>query len=124
MGAIAAKREQKGKKPAKAVAATKMAAESGAQPEESRSSSPVAAAACANCGDTGRNRRRQFSEQAWTVLLLWNEISPLVVDKPICADCYEELREILIDRADEVEAAMQQSDKVARIRERLGTLAS
>ena len=79
---------------------------------------------CKNCSTHEICRRRTFSEQAWTVLLLWNEINPGAVDQPICEQCYEEMRDILIDRADEVEAAMQQTDEVEKIRQRLSNLAS
>ena len=64
---------------------------------------------CNNCGCESSCRRRVFSEQAWTVLLLWNEINPQAVDQPICDECYQEIREILIDRSDEVDAAMQEA---------------
>src|SRR5689334_11416042 len=79
---------------------------------------------CSNCAGEARSRRRTFSEQAWTVLLLWNEINPAAVDQPVCDDCYQEMRDILIDRNHEIEAAMQQSDEVARIKQRLGNIAS
>ncbi len=79
---------------------------------------------CKNCGGQSICRRRSFSEQAWTVLLLWNEINAGVVDQPICEQCYEEMRDILIDRADEIEAAMQQTEEVQKIKQHLGNLAS
>ena len=79
---------------------------------------------CSNCNTEARCSRRHFSEQAWTVLLLWNEIHVAAIDKPICNDCYEELREILIDRTDEIEKVMEQKDEVAKIREKIGGLAS
>lgn len=79
---------------------------------------------CGNCGHSSKCRRRTFSEQAWTVLLLWNEINPGAVDQAICEDCYQEMRDILIDRTDEIDLAMQQSDKVAKIKEMLGSVAS
>ena len=123
MGAVAAKRGQKGKKTVDAVSAGNIV-EAGMKVDEQNQSGMVTTGTCSNGGDTGRCRRRQFSEQAWTVLLLWNEINPAAVDRPICTDCYEEMREILIDRTDEVEAAMQQSEEVAKIREKLGNLAS
>lgn len=129
MGIVAAKRGQKArkKKVEEVVVAHRVkdqiVSDAGAQ--ESSPATMTTTVSCANCGETSRCRRRQFSEQAWTVLLLWNEISPSVVDRPICSDCYEELREILIERTDEVEAVMrQQSDEVAEIREKLGSLAS
>lgn len=61
---------------------------------------------CSNCKTDTKCRRRDFSEQAWTVLVLWKEVQSAAVDQPICEDCYNELREVLIDRADEVEVAV------------------
>jgi hypothetical protein len=61
---------------------------------------------CSNCGEDAKCRRRDFSEQAWTVLVLWAEVQGGAVDQPICEHCYNELREVLIDRADEIEAAI------------------
>ncbi len=78
---------------------------------------------CPNCSVFSNCRRRDFSEQAMTVLLLWGEIAPAAVEQPVCDDCYEELREVLIDRADEVDAAL--SGKGAeRIREMMSRAAS
>ena len=57
---------------------------------------------CACCGEDRKARRRNFSEQAWTALLLWSEVEQTAVDQPICDGCYGELRETLIDRAEEV----------------------
>jgi hypothetical protein len=61
---------------------------------------------CGNCETDTKCRRRDFSEQAWSVLVLWAEVATSAVDQPICDDCYNELREVLIDRADEIEAAL------------------
>ena len=61
---------------------------------------------CSNCSEETKCRRRDFSEQAWTVLVLWNEVQAAAVDQPICEHCYDELREVLIDRAEEIEAAI------------------
>ena len=69
--------------------------------------SPSATAqVCANCQTMAKCRRRDFSEQAWAVLLSWEEVQKAAVDQSICNDCYDELREVLIDRADEIEAAL------------------
>ncbi len=62
---------------------------------------------CANCSADAKSKRRDFSEQAWTVLLLWKEIQASSVDQPICEECYAELRETLIDRAGEIEEALK-----------------
>jgi hypothetical protein len=68
---------------------------------------------CFNCNRIPQHthpRRRSFSEQAWAALLLWEEISPQALEQPICDICYEEMRDILIDRADEVNAAIKHND--------------
>jgi len=61
---------------------------------------------CSNCTTEAKCRRRDFSEQAWTVLVLWNEVKTAAVDQAICDDCYNELREVLIDRAEDIQAAL------------------
>jgi len=74
---------------------------------ESVGESPVhIGQSCANCTSAARCRKRDFSEQAWTVLLAWGEVENRVVDQPICDDCYVDLREILIDRGEELAKAL------------------
>ena len=63
---------------------------------------------CANCSGHARSRRRAFTEQAWAVLTVWGEVGRNAVDQPLCDHCYNELREVLIDRAEEIEAALTQ----------------
>ncbi len=79
---------------------------------------------CNNCGSNAKCRRRSFSEQAWSVLLLWNEVNPNAIEKPICDDCYKELRDVLIDRTDEIESAMSQGEELAMLKKKLANLAS
>ncbi len=64
---------------------------------------------CSNCGTDSKCRRRDFSEQAWTVLVLWNEVQTAAVDQPICEECYDDLREVLIDRANEIEVVLSEA---------------
>lgn len=66
---------------------------------------------CANCQTDSKCRRRDFSERAWAVLALWKEVQPAAIDQPICDSCYDELREVLIDRADEIAAAAGPNDR-------------
>ncbi len=81
---------------------------------------PVDARCCSNCGQLGKtNRRRTFSEQAWTVLLLWNEVTPAAVEQPMCEECYNDLRETLIERNSEIETMMQNPEQVQRIQQQL-----
>ncbi len=74
---------------------------------------------CFNCGTQAKSRRRNFSDQAWTVLLLWNEIHQATIDQPICEECYTELRDILIDRNEEIEKTIQQKRDRETIKEPL-----
>lgn len=67
-----------------------------------------AISSCSHCSEMGKTRKRDFSPQAWTVLVLWSEIQKNTVDQPLCDSCYDELREVLIDRADEIEMAIAQ----------------
>lgn len=61
---------------------------------------------CVCCG-SAKNKciPRDFSTQAWELLTSWGEINQKDAKEPICEACYWELREVLIDRASEVEAA-------------------
>lgn len=61
---------------------------------------------CSHCQADTKSRRRDFSEQTWTVLMVWGEIDTKTVDQPICEPCYNELREVLIDRTDEIETSL------------------
>ncbi len=74
------------------------------------------ATTCTNCGADEKSRKREFSDQAWTVLVLWAEVQKNVVEQPICEECYAELREVLIDRADEVENATKKKAPKKRAR--------
>jgi hypothetical protein len=65
-----------------------------------------AISSCSHCAEVGKTRKRDFSPQAWTVLVLWSEIQKSTVDQALCDNCYDELREVLIDRADEIENAI------------------
>ena len=58
---------------------------------------------CSCCGTKARCRSRSFSEEALALLLIWGEIEEKHIDAPICEYCYEDLRDVLIDRAREIE---------------------
>ena len=63
--------------------------------------------------------KRAFSKQSWTMLLHWGEVQTPPEDGALtCEKCYWELREVLIDRADEIQETYgsileEQKDKVA-----------
>ena len=63
---------------------------------------------CKCCGDETRVRHRNFSPHAWAVLMAWEEIETEVIGQPICDSCYGDLREMLIERSGEVDAAIHQ----------------
>ena len=58
---------------------------------------------CSCCNTEARCRQRNFSEEALAMLLVWGEIDVKNIDAPICEYCYEDLRDVLIDRAGEIE---------------------
>lgn len=62
----------------------------------------VQEAMCPRCEIETKVRHRPFSDQALSALLVWNEIKESAAGQPICDSCYDELREILIDRAEEI----------------------
>jgi len=69
---------------------------------------------CCNCNAMSKSRRREFSDQVWAILIAWGEVNEDIVDRPICEDCYTELRDILIDRATEYEAALADPSSLQR----------
>ncbi len=81
---------------------------------------------CPNCQTKAICRHRDFSEKALTALMVWEEINADAVGKAICDDCYDELREVLIDRADDIEIAAQEAKagEVAKVRQVVGNIAS
>ena len=58
---------------------------------------------CPYCNTNQKCRQRNFSDQIWATLVLWKEIQASAISQPLCDDCYNELREVLIDRASELE---------------------
>lgn len=59
---------------------------------------------CPRCGELARLRARSFSDQAMAALVAWDEVGEAAVSAPLCDMCYEELRDILIDRQEELNA--------------------
>jgi hypothetical protein len=57
---------------------------------------------CPRCGIEGRIQKRAFSDQALAALVVWEELDREQVGEAICQDCYVELRDILIDRSEEL----------------------
>lgn len=57
---------------------------------------------CPRCDSEEKLRHREFSTQATAALVVWGEIQEKVVGVPICEGCYDELREVLIERNEEI----------------------
>lgn len=57
---------------------------------------------CPRCSNTARLAKRSFSDQALAALIVWNDLPEKLIGEPICEDCYEELREVLIERIEDV----------------------
>jgi hypothetical protein len=57
---------------------------------------------CPRCGIEGKIQKRSFSNQALAALVVWGELEQQLIDKPICHDCYVEMRDVLIERSDDL----------------------
>ena len=75
---------------------------------------------CMCCGQNDSvASKRAFNDQSWTMLLHWGEVRSKPEQSAFtCETCYWELREVLIDRADEIQETYgsileKQKDKVA-----------
>ncbi len=58
---------------------------------------------CSVCSEQRKSRQREFSPSAWSALTLWGEVAQKTHGQPICEGCYRELRDLLIERTDELE---------------------
>jgi len=59
-------------------------------------------AECPRCGIEATLKDRQFSNQAVAALIAWGELPTELAGAEICSECYSELRDILVERTDEV----------------------
>lgn len=66
---------------------------------------------CPGCNEELSCRYREFSPQTWSLLIHWQEVDESAVDQPMCAECYRDLREVLIERADQMQGAFQQPER-------------
>ena len=73
----------------------------------------VTIANCPRCDEESRLRAREFSDQATAALIAWGEMTKATVGNPVCDECYTDLRETLIDRADEL-TQLQDSKKTTQ----------
>lgn len=59
-------------------------------------------AECPRCGLETTLKARDFSAQATVALISWGDLDEELVGAEICGECYTELRDILVERTDEV----------------------
>ena len=58
---------------------------------------------CIVCDEERKLRYREFSPHAWTALTVWGEVEPTQYGQAMCNACYSDFRDLLIERANEVE---------------------
>ncbi len=59
---------------------------------------------CSVCCEARKSRQREFSTHAWKALTVWGEVEQRTFGQPICEGCYRELRDLLIERSEELHA--------------------
>lgn len=64
---------------------------------------------CPRCGMEGSLRDRDFSDQAVAALVSWGEIEKEHVGLQMCGECYSELRDVLVERTDEVTGGLKKA---------------
>ena len=72
---------------------------------------------CSVCSEERKSRTREFSTHAWTALTIWGEVEQSTFGQPICEGCYREMRDLLIERAEELHAMADQQPDYASILE-------
>lgn len=57
----------------------------------------IATAKCPRCEATAKLRPRDFSDQAIATLVSYGDLDKKVVGAPVCDECYDDLREAMIE---------------------------
>ena len=70
---------------------------------------------CGNCCSCQEVRHRAFNDGVWNLLVYWGEVEEGARDRPMCAECYRDIRDLLIDRSSEMEAALRQVSVVSSV---------
>ena len=68
---------------------------------------------CGNCCSKQECRHRAFNDDVWDLLVEWGEVEKESRDLPMCAECYRDIRDLLIDRSQEMEVALKQVSMVS-----------
>lgn len=59
---------------------------------------------CPRCEMNARLAKRSFSEQAISALVTWGDMDARLIGQDICDPCYAELRDILIERSEDLKS--------------------
>lgn len=59
---------------------------------------------CPRCEMSARLSKRSFSEQAVSALVTWGDMNANLIGQDICDACYAELRDILIERSEDLKS--------------------
>ena len=57
---------------------------------------------CPRCSNAARLEKRPFSDQAVAALIIWGDMEQSLIGQAICEECYSELRDILIERGEDI----------------------
>jgi bacterioferritin-associated ferredoxin len=57
---------------------------------------------CPRCGNAARLEKRPFSDQALAALITWGDMERTLIGQAICEECYSEMRDILIERGEDI----------------------
>ena len=57
---------------------------------------------CYHCGKMAKCKTRDISVESWEILYTLGEVERSEINMPICDQCYNELREVMIERRDEI----------------------
>ena len=68
---------------------------------------------CSHCLSSAKSVQREISAQTWSALIFWNEVDSATVDKPLCSQCYRDIRDLLIERSNEFAAYIEAQAKPA-----------
>lgn len=57
---------------------------------------------CPRCNENSKLQKRLFSDTALAALISWGDLEEHLISEAICDSCYKELRDVLIDCADQL----------------------
>lgn len=67
---------------------------------------------CGCCRKHQTCRYRHFSPHSLNFLINCGEVEEEAIRRPVCDECYRDIRDVLIDRADELESSFELTTRV------------